>query len=47
MPSSHSATVAALAAAIGLQEGVGGSQFAIALVMACIVWFFLDLFSSH
>ncbi|CAL9231820.1 unnamed protein product [Arabidopsis halleri] len=33
MPSSHSATVTALAVAIGLQEGFGGSHFAIALVM--------------
>ncbi|KAK4283489.1 hypothetical protein QN277_000433 [Acacia crassicarpa] len=37
MPSSHSATVTALAAAIGFQDGVGGSVFAIALVLACIV----------
>ncbi|BBG99974.1 Acid phosphatase/vanadium-dependent haloperoxidase-related protein [Prunus dulcis] len=33
MPSSHSATVTALAVAIGLQDGVGGPAFAIALVM--------------
>lgn len=38
MPSSHSATVTALAAAIGLQEGFGGSMFAISLVIACVVW---------
>ncbi|XP_020229830.1 uncharacterized protein LOC109810704 isoform X2 [Cajanus cajan] len=37
MPSSHSATVTALAGAIGLQEGFGGPIFAIALVFACIV----------
>ncbi|CAK9165502.1 unnamed protein product [Ilex paraguariensis] len=37
MPSSHSATVTALAAAIGLQEGTGGSGFAIAVVLACVV----------
>ncbi|GAB4849667.1 hypothetical protein Ancab_004462 [Ancistrocladus abbreviatus] len=39
MPSSHSATVTALAAAIGLQEGTGGSAFALAVVMACIVMY--------
>ncbi|GFZ04945.1 acid phosphatase/vanadium-dependent haloperoxidase-related protein [Actinidia rufa] len=33
MPSSHSATVTALAAAIGLQDGTGGSAFAIAVVL--------------
>lgn len=37
MPSSHSATVAALAAAVGLQEGFGGSVFAVALTLACVV----------
>ncbi|KAK2987019.1 hypothetical protein RJ640_004745 [Escallonia rubra] len=37
MPSSHSATVTALAMAIGLQEGTGGSAFAIALVLACVL----------
>lgn len=37
MPSSHSATVTALAVAIGLQEGTGGSAFAIAVVLACVV----------
>lgn len=37
MPSSHSATVTALAVAIGLQEGTGGSAFAVALVLACVV----------
>ncbi|XP_054787053.1 uncharacterized protein LOC129293237 [Prosopis cineraria] len=39
MPSSHSATVTALAAAIGFQEGLGGSLFAIALLLACIVMY--------
>ncbi|XVF38789.1 hypothetical protein REPUB_Repub20aG0132100 [Reevesia pubescens] len=37
MPSSHSATVAALATAIGFQEGFGGALFAIALILACII----------
>ena len=37
MPSSHSATVTALAVAIGLQDGTGGSAFAIAIVLACVV----------
>lgn len=37
MPSSHSATVTALAVAIGFQEGTGGSAFAIAVVLACVV----------
>ncbi|KAF8016710.1 hypothetical protein BT93_H2052 [Corymbia citriodora subsp. variegata] len=39
MPSSHSATVTALAVAIGLQEGAGGSAFAIAVVLACVVMY--------
>ncbi|BFG26088.1 hypothetical protein CerSpe_123620 [Prunus speciosa] len=39
MPSSHSATVTALAVAIGLQYGAGGPAFAIALVLACIVMY--------
>ncbi|XP_027342640.1 uncharacterized protein LOC113855270 isoform X1 [Abrus precatorius] len=39
MPSSHSATVSALAAAIGLQEGAGSPAFAIAVVLACIVMY--------
>ncbi|XP_044486224.1 uncharacterized membrane protein YuiD-like [Mangifera indica] len=39
MPSSHSATVTALAVAIGLQEGTGGSVFAVALVLACVVMY--------
>uniref|UniRef100_A0A7C8ZFC1 Peroxidase n=1 Tax=Opuntia streptacantha TaxID=393608 RepID=A0A7C8ZFC1_OPUST len=37
MPSSHSAGVSALAVAIGIQEGTGGSAFALAVVMACVV----------
>ncbi|XP_021647522.2 uncharacterized protein LOC110640504 [Hevea brasiliensis] len=39
MPSSHSATVAALAMAIGFQEGFGGSLFATALIFACVVMY--------
>lgn len=39
MPSSHSATVTALAAAIGFQEGFGGSIFAISLILACVVMY--------
>ncbi|CAL0328010.1 unnamed protein product [Lupinus luteus] len=39
MPSSHSATVTALALAIGYQEGFSGSLFATALVLACIVMY--------
>ncbi|CAL0333110.1 unnamed protein product [Lupinus luteus] len=39
MPSSHSATVTALAIAVGYQEGFGGSLFATALVLACIVMY--------
>ncbi|GLT94087.1 hypothetical protein SLE2022_118470 [Rubroshorea leprosula] len=39
MPSSHSATVTALAVAMGLQEGTGGAAFAIAVVLACIVMY--------
>ncbi|GMH12582.1 hypothetical protein Nepgr_014423 [Nepenthes gracilis] len=39
MPSSHSATVTALAVAIGLQEGTTGPAFAIAVVLACIVMY--------
>ncbi|OIW14659.1 hypothetical protein TanjilG_33001 [Lupinus angustifolius] len=39
MPSSHSATVTALALAIGYQEGFAGSLFATALVLACIVMY--------
>ncbi|CAI9278212.1 unnamed protein product [Lactuca saligna] len=39
MPSSHSATVTALAVAVGLQDGLGGSSFATALIIACIVMY--------
>ncbi|BAT74332.1 hypothetical protein LR48_Vigan01g094200 [Vigna angularis] len=39
MPSSHSATVTALASAIGLQEGFEGSLFAISFVFACTVMY--------
>lgn len=39
MPSSHSATVTALAVAVGLQEGTGASAFAIAVVLACVVMY--------
>ncbi|KAF3962705.1 hypothetical protein CMV_012816 [Castanea mollissima] len=39
MPSSHSATVTSLAVAIGLQEGMGGPAFAVAVVLACVVMY--------
>ncbi|CAL9167867.1 unnamed protein product [Musa hybrid cultivar] len=39
MPSSHSATVAALAMAIGLQEGLHSSSFALAVTLATIVMY--------
>ncbi|PWA80466.1 Acid phosphatase/vanadium-dependent haloperoxidas proteine-related [Artemisia annua] len=39
MPSSHSATVTALAVAVGLHDGLGGSTFATALILACIVMY--------
>ncbi|WCJ32973.1 Acid phosphatase/vanadium-dependent haloperoxidase-related protein [Euphorbia peplus] len=39
MPSSHTATVSALAVSIGLQEGPGTSTFAIAVVLACVVMY--------
>ncbi|KAL1565263.1 hypothetical protein AAHA92_07503 [Salvia divinorum] len=39
MPSSHSATVTALAVGVGLQEGFGGAEFATALVLACVVMY--------
>ncbi|PHT35392.1 hypothetical protein CQW23_23092 [Capsicum baccatum] len=39
MPSSHSATVTAVVMAIYLQEGAGGSTFAIAVVLACVVMY--------
>ncbi|CAL5341685.1 unnamed protein product [Camellia sinensis] len=37
MPLSHSAFVTTLTAAIGLQEGTGGSTFAIAVVLTHVV----------
>ena len=40
MPSSHSATVTALAVAIGLQEGTGSPAFAIVVIVACVVSLF-------
>ncbi|XP_077211927.1 uncharacterized protein LOC143847122 [Tasmannia lanceolata] len=39
MPSSHSATVTALAVAIGFQDGFGGSLFATAMILACVVMY--------
>ncbi|PKA66171.1 hypothetical protein AXF42_Ash018461 [Apostasia shenzhenica] len=39
MPSSHSSTVAALAVAIGFQDGFGSSVFAAAIVIACVVMY--------
>ncbi|XP_077227802.1 uncharacterized protein LOC143860848 [Tasmannia lanceolata] len=39
MPSSHSATVTALAVAIGFKDGFGGSVFAIAAILACVVMY--------
>ncbi|CAH9108485.1 unnamed protein product [Cuscuta europaea] len=39
MPSSHSATVTALAIGVGLQEGFGGSLFATSLILACVVMY--------
>ncbi|KAL5548454.1 hypothetical protein UlMin_003685 [Ulmus minor] len=39
MPSSHSATVTALAVAIGFQDGTGGPAFAVAVVLACVVMY--------
>lgn len=47
MPSSHSATVVALTTAIGLQEGAGGSSFAISAVLACVVRTFRPVFLHH
>nr|CAD1837039.1 unnamed protein product [Ananas comosus var. bracteatus] len=37
MPSSHSATVTALAIAIGIQDGFGGPLFAISMILASVV----------
>ncbi|GLU06174.1 hypothetical protein SLE2022_232270 [Rubroshorea leprosula] len=39
MPSSHSATVSALATSIGLQEGFGGALFATSLILAFVVMY--------
>ncbi|XP_011047226.1 PREDICTED: uncharacterized protein LOC105141649 isoform X1 [Populus euphratica] len=39
MPSSHSATVTALAVAVGLQEGTASPAFAIVVVLACVVMY--------
>lgn len=39
MPSSHSATVTALALAIGFQEGFSSSLFATASILACVVMY--------
>ncbi|ERN13657.1 hypothetical protein AMTR_s00049p00111320 [Amborella trichopoda] len=39
MPSSHSATVTALAVAIGFKDGFEGSVFAVAMVFACVVMY--------
>ncbi|XP_073307411.1 uncharacterized protein [Primulina huaijiensis] len=39
MPSSHLATLAALATAIGVQDGAGESSFVIAIVLACVVMY--------
>ncbi|KAG5252043.1 hypothetical protein OIU76_008255 [Salix suchowensis] len=39
MPSSHSATVTALAVAIGLQEGTGSPAFAIVVIVAFVVMY--------
>ncbi|PKA61485.1 hypothetical protein AXF42_Ash014402 [Apostasia shenzhenica] len=39
MPSSHSATVTALAMAIGLQDGADASSFALAAVLASVVMY--------
>jgi uncharacterized protein len=39
MPSSHSATVAGLATAVGLREGIRSTSFAIALAFALVVMY--------
>ncbi|XP_072958645.1 uncharacterized protein [Typha angustifolia] len=39
MPSSHCATVTALAVATGLQDGFGGSTFATSVILATIVMY--------
>ncbi|KQJ83247.1 uncharacterized protein LOC100829864 [Brachypodium distachyon] len=37
MPSSHSATVTALAVSVGIQEGFRSATFATAMIFACVV----------
>nr|GEY33747.1 acid phosphatase/vanadium-dependent haloperoxidas proteine-related [Tanacetum cinerariifolium] len=39
MSPSHSATVTALAIVVGLHDGLGGSTFATAMILACIVMY--------
>jgi len=39
MPSSHSAFVASLMMVVAEKDGIGGTTFAIATVLACIVWY--------
>ncbi|PON42540.1 Acid phosphatase/vanadium-dependent haloperoxidase-related [Parasponia andersonii] len=39
MPSSHSATVTALAVTIALHQGTGGPAFALAVILACVVMY--------
>ncbi len=39
MPSTHSATVAATATAVGLREGFGSAPFAIAFILAIVVMY--------
>lgn len=37
MPSSHTSTVTALTTSLGITQGVGSTQFAIAMVFSCVV----------
>jgi acid phosphatase family membrane protein YuiD len=37
MPSSHTSTVTALTTSLGITEGIGSTQFAIAMVFSCVV----------
>jgi acid phosphatase family membrane protein YuiD len=39
MPSSHSATVSALAASVGIVQGFGSTEFAIAAILALVVMY--------
>lgn len=39
MPSSHSAFVTSLLMVVGVKEGMGSAEFAIATVFACVVWY--------